>query len=283
MKSISHDEYLSGKYQSVSSDSSGNHEAKVWYKDNGSINEELTYSDNYQRSNGIGRYAKKSESPSKESSKSSSSSSRSSSSSSSSRSSSSTSSFTNTSKSKPMERELTYEEVQDLRTQKKLGAYLDSMIANCCDIYDESVIEKTRQLAEEVGANGDDALAKLYKYFKRHYDPEYVVANYGKVYGGVVGVINREVKIPTGCKKALLHYMNYALCNEYIETVKAKDLKEWMKKLNSAVTMHYSNDTEVQELYTKIKEKVEIRNQKDRKKYMIIGGAILIFLLWLIF
>ena len=78
LKSISHDEYLSGKYQSVSSDSSGNHEAKVWYKDNGSINEELTYSDNYQRSNGIGRYAKKSESPSKESSKSSSSSSRSS-------------------------------------------------------------------------------------------------------------------------------------------------------------------------------------------------------------
>lgn len=182
-----------------------------------------------------------------------------------------------------MERELTYGEIQDQRTQKKLGAYINSMVANCCDIYDESVIEKTRQLAEEVGANGDDAVAQLYKYFKHHYDPEYFNANFGRVNGGVVGVINHKVKIPTGCKKALLHYMNFALCNEYIETVKAKDLKEWMKKLNSVVTMHYSNDTEVQEQYTKIKEKVEIRKQKDRKKYMIIGGAILIFLLWLIF
>lgn len=68
MQPISHSEYLSGKYQSVSSDSSNNHEAKVWYNSDGSINEELTYSYNYQRANSIGRYAKKAESGSKSSS-----------------------------------------------------------------------------------------------------------------------------------------------------------------------------------------------------------------------
>lgn len=67
MQPISHSEYLSGKYRDVSS-SSGKHEAKVWYKDNGSINEDSTYSDNYLRSNGLGRYAKKAESSSKSSS-----------------------------------------------------------------------------------------------------------------------------------------------------------------------------------------------------------------------
>ena len=67
MQTISHSEYLSGKYRDVSS-SSGKHEAKVWYKDNGSINEDSTYSDNYLRSNGLGRYAKKAESSSKSSS-----------------------------------------------------------------------------------------------------------------------------------------------------------------------------------------------------------------------
>ena len=43
---ISHEEYLSGKYQSVSS-SGGKHEARVWYKDNGDIDEESTYSRAY--------------------------------------------------------------------------------------------------------------------------------------------------------------------------------------------------------------------------------------------
>lgn len=43
---ISHEEYLSGKYQSVSS-SGGKHEARVWYKDNGDIDEESTYSRSY--------------------------------------------------------------------------------------------------------------------------------------------------------------------------------------------------------------------------------------------
>ena len=43
---ISHAEYVSGKYQHVSS-SGGKHEARVWYKDNGDIDEESTYSRTY--------------------------------------------------------------------------------------------------------------------------------------------------------------------------------------------------------------------------------------------
>lgn len=43
---ISHAEYVSGKYQHVSS-SGGKHEARVWYKDNGDIDEESTYSRAY--------------------------------------------------------------------------------------------------------------------------------------------------------------------------------------------------------------------------------------------
>ncbi len=52
MTPISHAEYLSGKYQHVSS-SSGNHEAKIWYDSQGNIDEKLTYSRRYlEKKNG---------------------------------------------------------------------------------------------------------------------------------------------------------------------------------------------------------------------------------------
>lgn len=53
---ISHEDYVSGKYQSTSSNS-GEHSARVVYNDDGSINEAETYSRDYQKKNKIGKYA----------------------------------------------------------------------------------------------------------------------------------------------------------------------------------------------------------------------------------
>lgn len=283
MKSISHDEYLSGKYQNVSSDSSGNHEAKVWYKDNGSINEELTYSDNYQRSNGIGRYAKKSESPSKESSKSSSSSSRSSSSSSSSRSSSSTSSFTNTSKSKPMEREKTYAEIDAELKSKRFGNFISDLVGNADLEINEAVLDKVRVTGMEIGYSADEAEADFMRAYKFRTDPEYVV--------------NRGIRVERAftyhclCPKQreqLIHYMKYAIISKAIKEIyeyndSIDSVKKFMSKLESTISLHYSNDAEIQALYAQLKKDYNIVKHKNRLPLYIplgvIGTLILLIML----
>jgi hypothetical protein len=68
---ISHDDYVKGKWKSVSS-SSGEHEAKIWLNDDGSIDAEASYSDSYCRKHQLGRYAPKADSSSSTSSSSSS-------------------------------------------------------------------------------------------------------------------------------------------------------------------------------------------------------------------
>ena len=52
---ISHDEYLSGKYQNISS-RSGEHYARIWYIGN-DIDAGKTYTDAYCKKNGLGKYA----------------------------------------------------------------------------------------------------------------------------------------------------------------------------------------------------------------------------------
>ena len=53
----SHEEFLSGKYAEVVS-SSGKHEARIWYNNDGSINERSTYSLPYRQKHHLGEYAK---------------------------------------------------------------------------------------------------------------------------------------------------------------------------------------------------------------------------------
>ncbi len=289
MQSISHSEYLSGKYKNVSS-SSGNHEAKIWYKDNGSIDEDSTYSDNYLRSNGLGRYAKKAETSSSKSSHSKSSSSSKSSSNGSSlfgsssknSSSSSTSSKTsNSNTSSYMEREESYQEIEARLTNERLGKYINNLVDNCCDIYDEEIIEKTRALGEEIGINGDEAVAELQKSFKRSYDPEFIMKYMRlSIVPTMEGYHGREAKIPSGCKKALMHYMRCALNYDYIK--KGENVKEWMKNLETVIKLHYNEDFEVFELYAKLKEQVELKKQRIRKVFKIIG-IILLSILFILF
>ena len=293
MQTISHSEYLSGKYKNVSS-SSGNHEAKVWYKDNGAIDEDSTYSDSYLRSNGLGRYAKKAESSSKSSSISKSSSSSSLFSSSSKKSSSSSTSSIKTSYSKTstsMGRELTEQEIEAKLTNERLSKYINNLVNDCCDIYDEEIIEKTRAMGEEVGLSGDEAVAKLQREFKQKYDPETVMKwhNCSIVYalegwperpGVQCGNRMFGAKIPTGCKKALMHYMRCALNYDYIK--KGGETKIWLKNLDTAIKLHYNEDFEVFEIYAKLKEQYELKKQKKRKIFKVIGIILLTLFILLI-
>ena len=274
MKSISHDEYLSGKYQSVNSDSSGNHEAKVWYKDNGSINEELTYSDNYQRSNGIGRYAKKS-SPSPSSSKRSSSSGSGKATSSSfssndddddddNRSSSRRrSSFSNSTNSSTMEREESYAEIQARLQRKRFNDFIRDLVNNPDLEINETVLDKVRVTGMEIGYNADEAEADFMSAYKMKTDPEYAVNRCGSV--GTV------FKYHCSCPKQreqLIHYMKYAIISNAIKELYKhygiNDVKDFMTKLESTISLRYSNDAEIQALYAQLKKKYIIYKHKSR-------------------
>ena len=298
MKSISHDEYLSGKYQNVSSDSSGNHEAKVWYKDNGSINEELTYSDNYQRSNGIGRYAKKSSS----SSSSSSSSKKSSSSGggigkavssffssndddddenrSSSR---KRSSFSNSTNSSTMQREKTYAEIDAELKSKRFGNFVSDLVGNPDLEINEAVLDKVRVTGMEIGYSADEAEADFMRAYKFRTDPEYVV-NRGI---SVKQAFTYHCRCPKQ-REQLIHYMKYAIISKAIKKIYGENdsidsVKTFMSKLESTISLHYSNDAEIQALYAQLKKDYNIVKHKNRLPLYIplgvIGTLILLIML----
>ena len=179
MQPISHSEYLSGKYRDVSS-SSGKHEAKVWYKDNGSINEDSTYSDSYLRSNGLGRYAKKAESSSKSSSSKSSSSKSSSGS-------KKSSGKQDSSKAKKVEVEVeknVYVDVEVPATDEERLNYLYWKLSYYGD-YNELKVNALKAKAESLGLDATKQLEELEKEQRTYSDYEYAAQNkqyYGNIY-----------------------------------------------------------------------------------------------------
>lgn len=186
-----------------------------------------------------------------------------------------------------MNRERSYLEIESDLNDQRLAKYVRNLVADCCDIYDEDVIEKTKEFGESIGISGDEALAYLYKEFKSKYDPEHnmKVFNQDIVSAFESSYSYRRVEIPTGNTRALLHYMRCALTYDYLK--KGVNVKEWMKKLNSVITLHYSGVSEVQEVYAQLKAEIEKEKQKTKKIIMttlkiiggVIGGIILILIL----
>ena len=305
MQPISHSEYLSGKYQNVSS-SSGEHEAKVWYKDNGSIDEELTYSDNYQRSNGIGRYAKKAETSSKSSSSSSksssssgssSSSSRSSSSSSSSRSSSSSSSSSikssssnsnNESSNSDMDELVKYRRDNDIQKNSELEKYLERLVGNSpeFDVYDEIILEKVHAVGEDIGMTAEAAEAAYVDYYKKKFDIEYWMDS--QKHDCFKDRVFQAVK-PTKNREQILKYMRYTLYSGLIakcfnDEESTKYYKEWWKELEAVVKIHHSGDAEVNAAFEDLQKDFEkvISKLKRKRRMMIIIPLLAFLILWLI-
>lgn len=178
-----------------------------------------------------------------------------------------------------MGRELTEQEIEAKLSNERLGKHITNLVNNCCDIYDKEIIEKTQALGEELGLSGDEAISELNRLFKRHYDPEFIMKNFGRSVTQAFDERRFGAKIPTGCRKALLHYMRCAISYEYLK--KGDNIKEWMKKLKSAVSLHYSNDNEVQELYAEIENIVKKRRRRTIPAIIlgIIAGIIFLFLL----
>lgn len=305
MQPISHSEYLSGKYQNVSS-SSGEHEAKVWYKDNGSINEELTYSDNYQRSNGIGRYAKKAETSSKSSSSSSksssssgssssssksSSSSRSSSSSSSSSIKSSSSNSNNESSNSDMDSWVKYR--RDIKWEKdsELDGYLRQLVGDSpeFDVYDENILKKVHAVGEDIGMTAEAAEAAYVDYYKMKFDIEYWINRQPSVL--LKDRVFQYVK-PTKNREQILKYMRYTLYSGLIAKCfnsgnndgSTEYIKEWWKELETVVKIHHSGDAEVNAAFEELQKDYEkvISKLKRTRRMMIILPLLPILIMLLI-
>ena len=183
-----------------------------------------------------------------------------------------------------MERQLSDQEIDAKLTNDRLRSYIRKLVENCVDVEDEDVIEKTKEFGESIGISGDEAVAKLISDFKEIYDPEYIL-NSNKSHGWDIKYTFEsrytKLKMPIGNKRAFLHYLRCALIYEYIK--KGENVKEWLKELDSTITLHYSNDTEVQNVYAQIKAEIEKKKQKTKKIILttlkIIGGAILALIL----
>lgn len=181
-----------------------------------------------------------------------------------------------------MERQLSDQEIGAKLTDDRLRSYIRKLVENCVDIEDEDIIERTYSFGESIGISGDEAVAKLIADFKQKYDPEYNMKYYRR---GIEHAIEdprwTKVHMPIGNKRAFLHYLRCALSYEYIK--KGENVKEWLKELDSTITLHYSNDTEVQNVYAQIKAEIEKKKQKTKKIILttlkIIGGAILALIL----
>ena len=304
MQPISHSEYLSGKYKNVSS-SSGEHEAKVWYKDNGSINEDETYSDNYLRSNGLGRYAKKAETSSKssssssKSSSSSGSSSRSSSSSSSSRSSSSSSSSSikssssnsnNESSNSDMDSWVKYRRDNDIQKNSELKKYLERLVGNSpeFDVYDENILKKVHAVGEDIGMTAEAAEAAYVDYYKMKFDIEYWINRQPSAL--LKDRVFQYVK-PTKNREQILKYMRYTLYSGLIAKCfnsgnndgSTKYIKEWWKELETVVKIHHSGDAEVNAAFEELqKDYKKVLSKLKRTRSMMIIIPLMAFLIMLL-
>ena len=304
MQPISHSEYLSGKYKNVSS-SSGEHEAKVWYKDNGSINEDETYSDNYLRSNGLGRYAKKAETSSKssssssKSSSSSGSSSRSSSSSSSSRSSSSSSSSSikssssnsnNESSNSDMDDLVKYRRDNEIQKNSELEKYLKQLIGNSpeFDVYDENILKKVHAVGEDIGMTAEAAEAAYVDYYKMKFDIEYWINRQPSAL--LKDRVFQYVK-PTKNREQILKYMRYTLYSGLIAKCfnsgnndgSTEYIKEWWKELETVVKIHHSGDAEVNAAFEELqKDYKKVLSKLKRTRSMMIIIPLMAFLIMLL-
>lgn len=248
MKPISHDEYLSGKYKDVST-ISGKHEAKVWYKDNGSIDEDYTYSDSYLRSKGLGRYAKKAESSSKSSSSKSSSSKSSSSKSSSSKSSGGSSfslfgsgSKNNSSKAEEkVEEKTVYVDVEIPATDEERLDYLYWELSYYGD-YNELKVNALKAKAESLGLDATKLLEKLEKKQRTYSDYEYAAQN-KQYYGNIYPPVEREKLL------------------KFIDFFNKRDKNNWdsnrLFNLDFVVRKHYENDAELRGIVDELKKQSE--------------------------
>lgn len=223
---ISHSEYLSGKYKNVSSDSN-NHEAKVWYNSNGSINEELTYSDSYLRSNGLGSYAKKAETSSSKSSSNSSKSSSSSSKSSHSKSSSGSRERT----ASPQTERTTY--VDRYATDEERMNHLVNRLTSRGG-YSQYINDAIEAKAKDLGFDADEYIEKAKKQCAKN------------TQFNIEAVVSRERHIPyinfPSDKKELL---------ECLEKIKEKYKgKKWNKEalfqLEFIIQAYHEHDIELQ-------------------------------------
>lgn len=243
MKPISHDEYLSGKYKDVST-SSGKHEAKVWYKDNGSIDEDYTYSDSYLRSKGLGRYAKKAESGSKSSS------SKSSSSKSSSSKSSGGSSFSlfgsgSKNKSSKAEEEVkektVYVDVEIPATDEERLDYLYWVLSRYGD-YNELKVNALKAKAESLGLDATKLLEELEKELRTYSDYEYAAQN-RQYYGNIYPPVEREKLL------------------KFIDFFNKRNKNNWdsnrLFNLDFVVRKHYENDAELRGIVDELKKHSE--------------------------
>ena len=233
MQPISHSEYLSGKYQSVSSDSSNNHEAKVWYNSDGSINEELTYSYNYQRANSIGRYAKKAESGSKSSS---------------------------SKKSTPQSsnRVAARDEVSDKKRERTEYVYRDATdeerlkyITRILCRNTEFNTTKTDAIiakAASLGLDPGEALAKLKEECNKS-DIRYLVNDKG-FSRALIGSFLHHTYPPTE-REELLEYISF-LDNYYKKSSWDRDV---LFNLFVVIALHHENDIELQNIVKKLRAK----------------------------
>lgn len=238
MKPISHDEYLSGKYKDVST-SSGKHEAKVWYKDNGSIDEDYTYSDSYLRSKGLGRYAKKAESSSKSSSSSKGSSSK---------------------KSTPQScnRVAARDEVSDKKRERTEYVYRDATDEErlkyitrilCCNTeFNTTKTDAIIAKAASLGLDPGEALAKL-KEKCNISDIRYLVNDKG-FSRNIIRPFLRDTYPPTE-REELLEYISF-LDNYYKKSSWDSNV---LFNLFVVIALHHENDIELQNIVKKLRAK----------------------------
>lgn len=233
MQTISHSEYLSGKYRDVSS-SSGKHEAKVWYKDNGSINEDSTYSDNYLRSNGLGRYAKKAESSSKSSSSSKGSSSK-----------KSTPQSSNRVAARDKVRERTEYVYRDATDEERLK-YITRILCRNTE-FNTTKTDAIIAKAASLGLDPGEALADLeercsksdYRYFAND-----------KSFSRNLETWLKDTYPPTE-REELLEYISF-LDNYYKKSSWDSDI---LFNLFVVIALHHENDIELQNLVKKLRAK----------------------------
>lgn len=281
MVPISHEEYLSGKWQSVSS-SSGKHEAKVFYKDDGSI-DECSYTDSYCRKHQLGRYAPKAESSSKSSS----------SKSSSGKSGSKIAPIPFSSKSskrKPnffdedyeeedndnekepeMENEIRVRaEIEDSRKRefiRKIERYVDGGE----DITTE-MIEEVRSLAIENGYSPTEAEITL-KNAQRKQDPERVYADsYQGRFSRTFRDFLKDYPVPRN-REYLIKYINMILItNDGIDDMS----DETLDNIKKVVNLKFRNDSEIQALFK------ELSAKKRKKERLFLAIPIIAMIIMLI-
>ena len=146
----------------------------------------------------------------------------------------------------------------------------------------EAVLDKVRVTGMEIGYTADEAEAKFMNAYKMRTDPEYAV-NRGI---SVASVFNYRCRCPKQ-REQLIHYMKYAIISKAIKEIYGDgnmgSVKTFMSKLESTISLHYSNDAEIQALYAQLKKDYNIIKHKNLLPLYIplgvIGTLILLIML----